>query len=98
MTAQTVIAEIEALPASERAKVFAFVSEAMEADDSRTLGSFTVGRTDAVQRRFVAGSLGELEDKLAEGVAQLDRGEGIPGEQVFAELEALSRQRRPKHG
>ena len=98
MTAQTVIAEIEALPASERAKVFAFVGEAMEADDSQTQESFSAGRTDAVQRRFVVRSLGELEDKLAEGVAQLDRGEGIPGEQVFAELEALGRQRRQQHG
>ncbi len=98
MTAQTVIAEIEALPASERAKVFAFVGEAMEADDSWIPESFNEGMADVVQRRFVANSLDELEDKLAEGVAQLDRGEGIPGEQVMAELEALSRQRRQKHG
>ena len=32
--------------------------------------------------------LQELRHKIAEGLAQLDRGEGIPGEQVFAELEA----------
>ena len=30
----------------------------------------------------------ELRHKIAEGLAQLDRGEGIPGEQVFAELDA----------
>ena len=30
----------------------------------------------------------ELHHKIAEGLEQLDRGEGIPGEQVFAELEA----------
>ena len=30
----------------------------------------------------------ELRLKIAEGLAQLDRGEGIPGEQVFAELDA----------
>lgn len=29
-----------------------------------------------------------LRHKIAEGLAQLDRGEGIPGEQVFAELDA----------
>ena len=28
--------------------------------------------------------LQELRDKIAEGLAQLDRGEGLPGEQVFA--------------
>ena len=97
MTAQTVIAEIEALPADERAKVFAFVGVAMETDDSWIPASFKAGIAGAVRHRFVAGSLDELEDKLAEGVAQLDRGEGIPGEQVMAELEALSRQRRQKH-
>ena len=30
----------------------------------------------------------ELRHKIAEGLAQLDRGEGIPGDQVFAELDA----------
>ena len=30
----------------------------------------------------------ELRRKIAEGLEQLDRGEGIPGEQVFAELDA----------
>jgi antitoxin ParD1/3/4 len=30
----------------------------------------------------------ELRHKIAEGLAQLDRGEGIPGAQVFAELDA----------
>lgn len=98
MTAQTVIAEIEALPASERAKVFAFVGKAMAADGSRIPESFERGVAGADQRRFVAGNPNELEDKLAEAVAQLDRGEGIPGEQVFAELESLSRRRRQKHG
>jgi len=37
----------------------------------------------------------ELRQKIAEGLAQLDRGEGIPGEQVFAELDALEKTRRP---
>ena len=30
----------------------------------------------------------ELRKKIAEGLNQLDRGEGISGEQVFAELDA----------
>lgn len=30
----------------------------------------------------------ELRHSIAEGLAQLDHGEGIPGEQVFAELDA----------
>jgi hypothetical protein len=32
----------------------------------------------------------ELEAKLSEGVAQVDRGEGIAGEKVFAELRKRS--------
>lgn len=35
---------------------------------------------------FSVSSLEELEDKLAEGVKQLEHGDGIPGEQVMAEL------------
>ena len=30
----------------------------------------------------------ELRKKIAEGLDQLDRGEGIPGDEVFAELDA----------
>ena len=33
----------------------------------------------------------ELRKKLAIGLEQLDRGEGIPGEQVFEELREKSR-------
>jgi predicted transcriptional regulator len=32
----------------------------------------------------------ELKRMIAEGVAELDRGEGIPEEEVFAELEAMA--------
>ena len=35
-----------------------------------------------------------LNEKIEEGLAELDRGEGIPGEQVFAALREKSRQRR----
>jgi antitoxin ParD1/3/4 len=35
---------------------------------------------------FSVSSLEELEDKLSEGVEQLERGDGIPGDQVFSEL------------
>jgi len=35
-----------------------------------------------------------LNDKIEEGLAELDRGEGIPGEQVFEALREKSRQRR----
>ena len=87
MTAQSVIAEIEALPASERAKVFAFVGEAMETDNS----------FDAPAPPVMANSQAELEEMLLVAVEQLDRGERLPGEQVLAELEALSRQRRQAH-
>ena len=47
--------------------------------------------------RFRVSSKAELEEKLLEGIEQLDRGEGIPGEQVFAELKARSAQRRRRH-
>lgn len=40
--------------------------------------------------RFVIGSKEELEAKLLEGIEELDRGKGIPGERVFAELKARS--------
>ena len=36
----------------------------------------------------------EFEKKLLEAVDQLDRGQGIPAEKVFAELKALSAKRR----
>ena len=48
--------------------------------------------------RFMVSSKAELEDKLLEGIAELDRGEGLAGEQVFAELKARSAQRRRRHG
>ena len=44
--------------------------------------------------RFVVSSKAELEEKLLEGISELDRGEGLAGEQVFAELKAHSAQRR----
>ena len=44
--------------------------------------------------RFVVSSKAELEEKLLEGISELDRGEGLPGEQVFAELKAHSTRRR----
>jgi hypothetical protein len=34
MTAEAIIAQIEALPKTERSKVFAYVNEAIDADDS----------------------------------------------------------------
>jgi len=44
--------------------------------------------------RFVVSSKAELEEKLLEGISELDRGEGLAGEPVFAELKAHSAQRR----
>ena len=44
--------------------------------------------------RFLVSSKAELEDKLLEGIAQLDRGEGLPSEKVSAELKAHSAKRR----
>ena len=46
---------------------------------------------------FMFSSQAELEDKLLQGVAELDRGEGIPAQQVFAELKSRSAKRRRSH-
>ena len=48
--------------------------------------------------RFMVSSKAELEDKLLEGIAELDRGEGLPGAQVFAEIKAHSVRRRRHRG
>ena len=50
------------------------------------------------KRRFTVSSKAELEDKLLEGIAELDRGEGLPAEQVFAELKTRRAQRRRRRG
>ena len=44
--------------------------------------------------RFMVSSIAELEEKLDEGLAELDRGEGIPARKVFAELKARGGKRR----
>lgn len=48
--------------------------------------------------RFIVSTKEELEEKLLEGIEQLDRGEGIPAERVFAELKVRRAQRRRRHG
>jgi len=48
--------------------------------------------------QFMVSSKAELEDKLLAGIDELDRGEGLPGEQVFAALKAHSVKRRRRHG
>jgi len=48
-------------------------------------------------KRFSASSLEELESKLLESAAKLDRGEGRDGEEVFVRLRKQSKARR-KHG
>ena len=48
--------------------------------------------------RFVVSSKTELEDKLLEGIAELDRGEGLPGDQVFADIKTHSAKRRRSRG
>jgi antitoxin ParD1/3/4 len=47
--------------------------------------------------RFVVTSKEDLAAKLLEGIEQLDRGEGIPGDHVFAELKARSTSRRRRN-
>ena len=48
--------------------------------------------------RFMVSSMAELEDKILEGIDELDAGKGIPGEQVFAELKAHSAKHRRTRG
>ncbi len=43
---------------------------------------------------FVVSTRAELEAKLLEGVASLERGERIPGDAAFKELKARARARR----
>lgn len=52
MSAETVIAEIESLPATERAKVFAYVDHALATDDSWVPESFRQGMAEAAQGRL----------------------------------------------
>ncbi len=40
------------------------------------------------QERFREMGLRQIRKRIAEGLRSLDRGEGLPGEAVFAELEA----------
>jgi hypothetical protein len=60
MTAQTIIAEIESLPATERAKIIAYVGRAMERDDSWIPDSFKQGMAEAA-----AGQLTDMEIVLS---------------------------------
>lgn len=60
MTAQTIIADIETLPAAERAKVFAYIGRVMETDDSWIPDSFKQGMAEAV-----AGNLANMETVLS---------------------------------
>jgi hypothetical protein len=59
MTAQTIIAEFETLPPTERAKVIAYVGRAMERDDSWIPESFKQGMAEAA-----AGKLTDMDTVL----------------------------------
>ncbi len=48
--------------------------------------------------RFMVSSMEELEEKLLEGIRQLDRGEGIPGEIAARELRDRAVARRKHNG
>jgi hypothetical protein len=68
MTAQTIIADIETLPASERAKVLAYVGRVMETDDSWIPDSFKQGMAEAT-----AGKLTDMETVLSGAKPPLHR-------------------------
>ena len=60
MSAEAVIAEIESLPPTERAKVFAYVNDAMSADDSWVPESFRQGIAEVE-----AGRLANMETVMS---------------------------------
>ena len=60
MSAETVVAEIESLPPTERAKVSAYVNDAMTADESWIPESFRQGMAEAE-----AGRLASMETILS---------------------------------
>jgi hypothetical protein len=68
MTAQTIIADIETLRASERAKVLAYVGRVMETDDSWIPYSFKQGMAEAT-----AGKLTDMETVLSGAKPPLHR-------------------------
>lgn len=47
-------------------------------------------------KRISISSMAELEEKLMEGIASLDRGEGVEGEEAFARLRQRARKRKPR--
>ena len=52
-------------------------------------------REELGQPDFMFSTAEDLENKLAAGVQQLDRGEGIPVDDVFRDLETHSLKRHP---
>lgn len=49
-------------------------------------------------KRISVSSLAELEERLLAGVASLDRGEGIDGEEAFKRLRQRAQDRKRKRG
>jgi len=47
-------------------------------------------------RRISVSSMGELEERLLAGVASLDRGEGIDGEEAFKRLRQRAQERKKR--
>ncbi len=58
----------------------------------------------ALKHFLIARELGEeytaqeIEEKIANGMAQLDRGESVDGEEFFARLRVRGEELRQKHG
>ncbi len=76
-------------------------SLAAEGDIVITDGQKPVARLTSVARqsgqpRFLVSTADELEEKLAEGVQQLDNGDGIPGDVALQELRERAKSRRPQ--
>lgn len=51
---------------------------------------------DELLRRISVSSMAELEEKLRAGVASLDRGEGVDGEEAFKRLRQRAQDRKKR--
>ncbi len=47
-------------------------------------------------KRISISSMAQLEEKLMEGIASLERGEGVDGKEAFARLRQRARKRKPR--
>jgi antitoxin ParD1/3/4 len=84
------MANVEKLSIALPGEMVRSIKEAVDSGDYATTSEVVrdAMRSWTYQRRVVVTSTADLKKKIAEGIASLDRGEGIPAEEVFSRLEA----------